>query len=84
MAAFCHAKNKQMEEIQWQTLKQKVHKIMEKLAQERRHTLHAGCFEFGVEDVLLIIAEIKLHRMGAVSVCHCATSFLNLGTKKLL
>ena len=70
MAAFCHAKNKQMEEIQWQTLKQKVHEITEKLEQERRHTLHAGCFELGVEDVLLIIAEIKLHRIGAVSICH--------------
>ena len=65
-----HAKNKQMEEIQWQTLKQKVHEITEKLEQERRHTLHAGCFELGVEDVLLIIAEIKLHRIGAVSLCH--------------
>ena len=42
------------------------------------------CFEFGSENVLLIINEIKLHRIGAVSVCHCATSFLNLGTKKLL
>ena len=42
------------------------------------------CFEFGSENVLLIITEIKLHRIGAVSVCHCATSFLNLGTKKLL
>ena len=40
------------------------------------------CFEFGSENVLLIINEIKLHRIGAVSVCHCATSFLNLGTKK--
>ena len=30
----------------------------------------AGCFELGVEDVLLIIAEIKLHRIGAVSLCH--------------
>ena len=59
-----------MEEIQWQTLKQKVHEITEKLEQERRHTLHAGCFELGVEDVLLIIAEIKLHRIGAVSLCH--------------
>ena len=39
-------------------------------AQESRHTLHAGCFELGVEDVLLIIAEIKLHRIGAVSLCH--------------
>ena len=65
-----HAKNKQMEEIQWQTLKQKVHEITEKLEQERRHTLHAGCFELGIEDVLLIIAEIKLHRIGAVSLCH--------------
>ena len=65
-----HAKNKQMEEIQWQTLKQKVHEITEKLEQERRHTLHAGCFELGVEDVLLIIAEIKLHRIGAVSLCY--------------
>ena len=35
-----------------------------------RHTLHAGRFELGVEDVLLIIAEIKLHRIGAVSICH--------------
>ena len=28
-------------------------------------------------QVLLIITEIKLHRISAVSVCHCATSFLN-------
>ena len=28
--------------------------------------------------------KIKLHRIGAVSVCHWVTSFLNLGTKKLL
>ena len=28
------------------------------------------CFEFGSENVLLIITEIKLHRIGAVSVCH--------------
>ena len=42
------------------------------------------CFEFGSENVLLIITEIKLHRIGTVSVCHCVTSFLNLGTKKLL
>ena len=44
----------------------------------------ARCFEFGSENVLLIITEIKLHRIGTVSVCHCATFFLNLGTKKLL
>ena len=48
-----------------------------------RDSIHQ-CFELGIENVLLIITEIKLHRIGAVSVCHCATSFLNLGTKKLL
>lgn len=34
------------------------------------YAFHAGCFEFGSENVLLIITEIKLHRIGAVSVCH--------------
>ena len=48
---------------------------------KRRHDFHAGCFEFGSENVLLIIAEIKLYRIGAVSVCHWVTSFLKMGKK---
>ena len=42
----------------------------------------AGCFEFGVEDVLLIIAEIKLHRIGAVSICHFCHFLSDFGYKK--
>ena len=33
MAAIYHVKNKQMEDIQWQKLKQKVQEITEKLEQ---------------------------------------------------
>ena len=43
-----------------------------------------GCFEFGVEDVLLIIAEIKLNRIGAVSICHFCHFLSDFGHKKLL
>ena len=48
------------------------------------NAFHAGCFELGIENVLLIITEIKLHQIGAVSVCHWVKSFLKMGTKKLL
>ena len=39
-------------------------------------------FEFGSENVLLIIAEIKLHRIGAVSLCHFCHFLSDFGYKK--
>ena len=35
-----------------------------------------------IEDVLLIIAEIKLHRIGAVSLCHFCHFLSFLGVQK--